>query len=87
MAIDELTDQTTELKERLIHRIESTRNMGVLRGVLLLLDEIPEKRVYILSPEEESIVEERCREMDNGVGIPHEEVCREIEEWFRQRSR
>ena len=82
MATVEQIDQVTELKERLFHRIETTHNMGVLRGVLLLLEEIPEKRIYILSPEEEKMVEERCREMDNGVGIPHEEVRREVEEWF-----
>ena len=87
MAIDELIDQTTELKERLIHRIESTRNTGVLRSILLLLEEIPEKRVYILSPEEKEMLEERHREMEKGVGIPHEEVCREIEEWLQQKSR
>ena len=86
MAIDELVDQTTELKERLIHRIESTHNMGVLRGMLLLLDEIPEKRIYRLSPEEKKMIEERHRDIENGMGIPHEEVRREVEEWFRQKS-
>jgi len=87
MATTEWTDQEIELKERLIQRIESTHNLGVLRGVLLLLEEIPEKGIYILSPEEEKMVEERCREMDNGTGIPHEEVHREVEEWFQQKSR
>jgi len=87
MATLERIDQETELKERLIQRIESTHNLGVLRGMLLLLEEIPEKRIFILSPEEEKMVEERCREMDGGAGIPHEEVRREVEEWFQQKSR
>jgi len=87
MATIELIDQETELKERLIQRIESTHNLGVLRGVLLLLEEIPEKRIYILSPEEEKMVEERHREMESGVGIPHEEVCEKVEQWFQQKSR
>jgi len=52
-----------------------------------LFEKIPEKHIYILSPEEEKMVEERCREMDNGTGIPHEEVHREVEEWFQQKSR
>jgi len=46
MAMMELIDQETELKERLIQRIESTHNLGVLRGVLLLLEEIPKKHKW-----------------------------------------
>ena len=83
----ELTDQETELKERLIQRIESTHNLGVLRGMLLLLEEIPEDNIYLLSPDERNIVEERHREMESGVGIPHEEVCEKVEQWFQQKSR
>ena len=85
MAITELMD--TEIKERLIQRIESTHNLGVLRGMLLLLEEIPDEHVYRLSPDEKEIVEERHQEMKSGVGIPHDEVCKKTEQWFQQRSR
>ena len=87
MATAEQTDQVVELKERLIQRIESTHNIGVLRGMLLLLEEIPEEHVYILSPDEKKIVEERHQEMESGVGIPHEEVCEKVEQWFQQKNR
>ena len=76
MAISELMD--TEIKERLIQRIESTHNLGVLRG-MLLLEEIPDEHVYLLSPDEKEIVEERHREIESGVGIPHDEVCEKVD--------
>ena len=82
MAATELIDHENELKERLIQRIESTHNVSVLRGMLLLLDEIAGERIYRLSPEEKRIVEERHQEMESGVGIPHEDVMKKLDAMY-----
>ena len=46
--------------------------------------ELKGERVYLLSSEEKKIVDERRWEMESGVGIPHEEVCEKVEQWFRK---
>ena len=80
MATMELIDQATELKERLILRIESTHNLDVLQDMLSILDENAEESMYELTPEEMADIEERIRDCQAGLGIPHEIVATEIRE-------
>jgi hypothetical protein len=79
----ELMDHEIELKERLIRRIESTHKLGVLRGVLSILDEFDEEYVYELTPEEEEDIEEGIRQSKAGLGIPHKTVMAEVREWLQ----
>ncbi len=83
MTTTELIDQETELKERLKDRIDATHNLGVLRGVLSLMNEID---VYELTPEEEKDIDEGIRQSKAGLGIPHETVQAEVREWFLARK-
>ncbi|MDR2755454.1 MAG: hypothetical protein LBC20_07075 [Planctomycetaceae bacterium] len=39
--------------------------------------------IYILTPEEEQMIDEAEAELDAGLGIPAEEVHKEIREWLR----
>jgi len=86
MATAELIDHETELKERLILRIESTQRLGVLQGMLSILDEFAEEDVYELTPEEETELNERVRDCKAGLGIPHEIVRAEVLEWLQARK-
>ena len=86
MATAELIDHETELKERLILRIESTQRLGVLQGMLSILDEFAEEDVYELTPEEMEDIEEGIRQSKAGLGIPHEIVQAEVREWLRTRQ-
>ena len=83
MVTMELMDHETELKERLIRRIESTHKLGVLRGVLSILDEFEEEYVYELTPEEREAVEEGIRQSQAGLGTPHETFMAEVRQWLR----
>jgi hypothetical protein len=38
--------------------------------------------IYILTPEEEQMIDEAELELDAGLGIPAEEVHKEIREWL-----
>ena len=83
MATMEWGDHETDLKERLIRRIEATHKLGVLRGVLSILDEFTEEDVYELTQEEEKEINERAHQCKAGLGIPHEIVAAEVREWLR----
>lgn len=76
------TDLERELKDRLVRRIEATHHLGVLRGVLSLLDEIASDGVYVLTPEEEKMITESIKSLDSGLGIPGEVVHKETREWL-----
>lgn len=84
MATTEQIDLEQELKERLIRRIETTHNLGVLRGVLSLLDEIASDGVYVLTPEEEKMLDEAEAELDAGLGISGEEFREKNQTWLNE---
>ncbi len=46
------------------------------------LEQEIEDDVYILTPEEEEMIEAAEAELDAGLGIPHDIVMKEIREWF-----
>jgi predicted transcriptional regulator len=41
-----------------------------------------EENIYILTPEEEQMIDEGEAELDAGLGIPAEQVHKEIREWL-----
>ncbi len=86
MVTTEQLDVENVLKERLLERIETTRNLGVLRGVLSHLDEIAGDVVYELTPEEREDVNEGIRQSREGLGIPYETVMAGAREWLRARQ-
>ena len=69
-----------------MERIESTHKLGVLRGVLSILDEFEEEYVYELTQEEEEELDKRIRESKAGIGIPHEIVRTEVRQWLQARK-
>ncbi len=81
MATAELIETETELKERLIRRIEATHDLDRLREVFTFLDE---NDVYELTPEEERILDEA--EKDTEL-IPGEEAARRTRFFLRSLCR
>ena len=82
MATMEMVDQETELKQALIQKIASTHHLGVLQGLLLILDDVAED-VYVLTPEEEKMIDEAEAELDAGLGIPAEDFHKETQAWLK----
>jgi predicted transcriptional regulator len=71
------------LRNELIRRLHRITDTDALTNITDYLDslDLPED-VYILTPEEEQMIAEGEAELDAGLGIPYEEVHREIQEWL-----
>jgi flagellar motor component MotA len=81
--MDEMT--TTELKKRLIRKIDKIEDDFILEEILRLVDEEEDnKEIYHLSEEQLKAVEEAEEEYRNGDFISGEEADRIIKEWLNK---
>ncbi|MDR2706852.1 MAG: hypothetical protein LBC02_13820 [Planctomycetaceae bacterium] len=44
------------------------------------------KNIYVLTPEEEQMIDEAEEELDVGLGIPAEEIHKEMREWLHNKN-
>lgn len=74
---------TTELKERLIDKIRSIDNEGILAEAYRLLGaESDIQDPYILSREQLDAIEEARTQIKNGNYLTHNQANKEIDEWL-----
>ncbi len=70
----------TELKEKLIEKINSTDDVELLQELLSVIDfESRSEDVYTLSPEELAAVKDGIAQIDNGQFFSNEEANRIID--------
>lgn len=72
-----------ELKKRIIGKIKNSEDSELLEEVYRLMNTDDEDtRVYVLSEEQKSVVEEAIKQIDNGEFISGEESDAEIKQWL-----
>ena len=73
----------TELRKRLIGKINQTDNNEILEEMYrLIVNEETDDRIYKLSDEQINAVEEAQEQFKNGQFLKSEQADKEIEEWL-----
>jgi len=73
----------TELRKRLIGKINQTDNNEILEEMYrLIVNEETDDRIYKLSDEQINAVEEAQEQFMNGQFLKSEQADKEIEEWL-----
>ena len=73
----------TELRKRLIGKINQTDNNEILEEMYrLIVNEETDDRIYKLSDEQINAVEEAQEQFKNGQFLKSEQADNEIEEWL-----
>lgn len=76
----------SEIQNDLIRKILQTENLQLLKRLQELFS-LPEKELdwwNTISDEEKKLIEIGEKELEAGLGIPHEEVRKEINERFKK---
>jgi len=72
-----------ELKKKIIGKINSSRDPELLEEVYRLMNsDAEDTKVYVLSEEQKSVVEEAIRQIDNGDFLTGEESDSEVRKWL-----
>ena len=76
---------TTELREKLIGKIQLTNDESILEEVYRVLElETTLSETYVLSPLEKKEIELGRKDIREGRFLTNEEVNKEIEEWLNK---
>lgn len=76
---------TTELRKKLIDRINRTEDRDLLEEVVRLLDiNVDEVNTYVLSEDQKSAVSEAREQIKIGKLLTDEEADRDIDEWLEK---
>lgn len=76
---------TTELRKKLIDRINRTEDRDLLEEVVRLLDiNVDEVNTYVLSEDQKSAVSEAREQIKIGKSLTDEEADRDIDEWLEK---
>ena len=74
---------TTELKQKLIGKINQTENREILEEMYrLIVNEDTDDRIYILSDEQRNAIEEAQQQFKNGQFLNSEQADIDVEEWL-----
>ncbi len=72
-----------ELKKKLIRKINQTKNNEILEEMYRLIEnEETDNSLYVLSEEQNRIVEEAQMQFKNGEFLTSEQADKNIEEWL-----
>lgn len=72
-----------ELKKRIIGKIKNSEDSELLEEVYRLMNTDDEdSKVYVLSEEQKSVVEEAIKQLDNGEFLSGEESDVEVKKWL-----
>jgi len=72
-----------ELKKRIIGKIKNSEDTELLEEVYRLMNTDDEdSKVYVLSEEQKSVVEEAIKQLDNGEFLSGEESDVEVKKWL-----
>ena len=77
-------DTTAKLKDSLISRIKSSKNLDFLRAIQTLLDS-SEQELYKLSEPQKKSIEISRREIEQGETITNEEVLSNAKKWLAKK--
>ena len=73
----------TELKKRLIGKINQSENNEILEEMYrLIANEETDNSIYELSDEQRNVVEEAQQQFKNGQFLASEQADNDIEEWL-----
>ena len=73
----------TELKQKLIGKINQTENREILEEMYrLIVNEDTDDRIYILSDEQRNAIEEAQQQFKNGQFLNREQADKEIKKWI-----
>ena len=76
---------TTELREKLIGKIQLTNDESILEEVYRVLElETTLSETYVLSPLEKKEIELGRKDIREGRFLTNEEVNKEIDEWLNK---
>ncbi len=77
--------KTTELKKRLIDKIQKSENNSLLEEAYRLLDlESQDIEVYQLNDEQKSAVAEAREQIKKGQVLTQDQANQEIDEWLKK---
>ena len=73
----------TELKKKLIGKINQTENNEILEEMYrLIVNEETDDSIYELSDEQNNVVQEAREQFKNGQFLKSEQADKEIDEWL-----
>lgn len=76
---------TTELKKRLIDKIQKTDNENLLEEAYRLLElETQDIEVYKLTDDQRKAIDEAKQQITNGQFLTDEQANKEIDEWLNK---
>lgn len=76
---------TTELRKRLIDKIQKTDNENLLEEAYRLLElETQDIEVYKLTDEQRKAINEARQQINNGEFLTDEQANKEIDEWLNK---
>lgn len=75
---------TAELKIKLIEKISKTENMEMLEGISHLIEIEEDSSVYILSAEQEKVLDEADKNILEGKTYSHEEAHIIAQKWQKE---
>lgn len=77
-------ESTTEIKSKLISRIQKSNDLDLLRTLQSIFDS-SDQELYPLSDEQKKSIEESRKQIQNGEVISHESVVSEAREWLSKK--
>lgn len=77
-------DTTAKLKDSLISRIKSSKNLDFLKAIQVLLD-TSEQELYTLNESQKKAIEASRREIEQGETITNEEVLSNAKKWLAKK--
>jgi len=74
---------STELKKRLIGKINQTENNEIMEEMYrLIVNEETDNQIYVLSIEQKNAIEEAHKQFEKGQILKSEQADKEIEQWL-----
>ncbi len=74
------------LKERLIEKINKTKDLKTLEEIYRLLDINFDDDIYVLSDEQRAAIKEAEEQIANGQFLTSEQAQKQTEEWLKRKS-
>jgi hypothetical protein len=76
--------ETQKIKDKLIKKIQKTNDINLLGKIELAFND-EQQDVLILTKSEKSILKQRLSEVNNGVGVAHKNVMKDMKEWLKSK--
>lgn len=77
-------DVTSQIKNSLISRIESSKDLDFLKALQTIFD-LSEQELYQLTTEQKEAISKGRNQIENGEFTSHESVISEMKEWVSKK--